>query len=99
MNNLRTVATFEFDGFIKKKKNWIMVGFVFILAVLLAVSPILVGLFADENADLMYIYSDKYDAFAIKSVFGDIAYPVTSEEELNSLLSSGAITEFYNVDE
>ncbi len=99
MNNLRTVATFEFDGFIKKKKNWIMVGFVFVLSILLAISPILVGVFADENADLMYIYSDKYDAFAIKSVFGDIAYPVTSEAELNRLISSGEVTEFYIVDE
>ncbi len=99
MNNLRTVASFEFEGFIKKKKNWIMVGFVAILAILLAVSPLLIGLFSDDKADLMYIYSDSYDAFAIKSVFGDKAYPITSESELNSMLSSGEVTEFYDVNQ
>ncbi len=97
MNNLRTVASFEFEGFIKKKKNWIMVSFVGILAILLALSPFLIGLFADDSADLMYIYSENYDAFAIKSVFGDNAYPITSESELNSLLASGDVTEFYDI--
>ncbi len=99
MNSLRTVALFEFDGFIKKKKNWIMVGIIAFISVLIAVSPILIDFFSDDKADLMYIYTNAYTEKDIESVFGEDAYLITNEEELYALLDIGEVKEFYEVNE
>ncbi len=99
MGSLRTVAAFEFEGFIKKKKNWIMVGIIGVLSLIVAATPFLIKLFNDDTPDLMYIYTDKYTEEEIKTSFGEEAVLVSNEEELNKLLSSGETTEFYEIND
>ncbi len=97
MKNLFTVTSFEFEGFIKKKKNWGMVIFVAILAVILALSPFIIELLNTDAPDLMYIYSDKYTSAEIAATFGENAVLIESEEELESLVTSGEVSEYYEI--
>ncbi len=97
MNSLFTVTAFEFDGFIKKKKNWIMVCFVAILSLLIAFSPFLIELLGDDTPDSMYIYTNNYTKQDIEATFGENAVLISSEEELVSLLQTGEVSDYYEI--
>ncbi len=101
MNSLKTVMAFEFLGFIKKKKNWTMVIIIAVISLLVAISPLLINLFSgdDDNSDLIYIYSEIYTIEEIEAIFGDEAYPISNEDELNILLTTGEVDEFYQIKE
>ncbi len=100
MSNILTVTSFEFEGFIKKKKNWVFVIIIGLLSVILALSPLLIDIFSNEEdgeVDYLYIYVENSSKEFLKAIFGETAYIFESENELNEMLSSEEVDEFYKV--
>ncbi len=98
MNKLKTVISFEFLGFVKKKKNWGPLIFTLVLGVLLILLPHITNLLSgsEEEDNNYYIYFEQVNAPVVdmQGVVG-----IYSEEELKKILKDKEVEEFYIVGE
>lgn len=93
--NFKTIFLFELNGFIKVKKNWVLVYIVIALSLLLILSPFIASIFSnsDENSDTIYMYFQDVQV-PIENTNNDNYYIVQSAEELDDLLHND-VREFY----
>lgn len=95
MNNLFTVMSFEFNGFIRKKSNWIYIILVAILSIFIAISPFIINLFDDDSPSLIYLYNENVDINPLETFFNDEVYVFNDKDELNEMVENGDVENFY----
>lgn len=99
-----TVFSFEFSGFVKKKKNWFTLIFAIVIAIIIAILPHVIALVSggeDKEPDIYYVYfelaNESVENFKNASLENVVI--VENQAELDLLVSEKKIKEFYIVSE
>lgn len=105
MNNLKnlkfqsfkTVFSFELSGFLKNKKNWVLVYIMVALSIILALSPLLINFFNDDSVDKIYLYFENTNQ-TLENTDSEYYHVIKDKNELNELLEND-ISEFYLIND
>ncbi len=97
MNNIKTVVSFEFLGFIKKRSNWITLIIVSIFSLIIAILPHIKNLISDNSSDdNIYLY---FENTAPLQIDNNMFTVIDNRDKLLEMVSQEVIDEFYTIDD